>query len=162
MIIGVLSDTHDHVINIRKAIKAFNDKGVERVLHAGDFVSPFAVAPFKELKMHMDAIFGNNEGELLGVEKMFKNIGHTLHSMHCELNLDRFKILMIHEPLEIDALAKSGLYDVIIYGHTHNAEIRTLGSTLILNPGEVCGWLTNNPTAAILNTETKTAEIFSL
>ena len=162
MIIGVLSDTHDHVINIRKAIKAFNNKGVERVLHAGDFVSPFAVAPFKELNMHMDAILGNNEGELLGVEKMFMNTGHTLHPLHCELNLDGFRILMVHEPLEIDALAKSGSYDVIIYGHTHNSEIRTLESTLILNPGEVCGWLTNNPTAATLDTDTKSAEIFSL
>ena len=37
----------------------------------------------------------------------------------------------MHEPDEVDALAKSGVYDVIVYGHTHNVDIRE-GETLVV------------------------------
>jgi len=41
MVIGIISDTHDHMDNIRKALKIFKEKNVKVILHAGDFVSPF-------------------------------------------------------------------------------------------------------------------------
>ena len=49
MIIGLLSDTHDHIPNIRKAINRFKEENVELVLHAGDYVSPFTALPYTEL-----------------------------------------------------------------------------------------------------------------
>jgi putative phosphoesterase len=49
MKIGLISDTHDNVENIRKAIKEFNDRNVDLVLHAGDFASPIAVESFADV-----------------------------------------------------------------------------------------------------------------
>jgi len=60
-------------------------------------------------------------------------------------------------------LAESGKFDVVVYGHTHNADIRKASSgCLIINPGEVCGWLTGKPTVAILNTETMEVKLMEL
>lgn len=49
MLIGIISDTHDNQDKTRKAIELFNSKGVEYVIHAGDYISPFTLKLFKEL-----------------------------------------------------------------------------------------------------------------
>ena len=43
MLIGVMSDTHDNVPLIEKAVALFNDRKVGFVIHAGDYVAPFAL-----------------------------------------------------------------------------------------------------------------------
>jgi putative phosphoesterase len=68
----------------------------------------------------------------------------------------------MHEPDVIDALAESGHFDLVVYGHTHEPEIRKVKDALIINPGEICGWLYGKPTAAIVNLETMDAEVVPL
>ena len=36
MLIGVVSDTHNNLLNIDKIIEIFNEKKVESVIHTGD------------------------------------------------------------------------------------------------------------------------------
>ncbi len=62
----------------------------------------------------------------------------------------------------IDALAESGKFDIILSGHTHLIVNRKHKDVLILNPGELCGYLTDKPTFAIIDTETMEAEIIEL
>jgi uncharacterized protein len=49
-LIGIISDSHDNLEAIRKAVEFFNNNDVKAVLHAGDLVSPFTARAFKELK----------------------------------------------------------------------------------------------------------------
>lgn len=67
MIIGALSDTHDNLPKIEKAVKFFNKKKVDFVLHAGDFVAPFAVDRLNKLSCEWLGVFGNNDGEKKGL-----------------------------------------------------------------------------------------------
>ncbi len=62
----------------------------------------------------------------------------------------------------IDALAESGKFDIILSGHTHNMVNRKENGVLIINPGELCGYLTNKSTFAIIDTETMNAEIIEI
>ena len=39
MLIGILADTHDNLEKVDAAVRSLNAKGVEMVLHAGDYVS---------------------------------------------------------------------------------------------------------------------------
>jgi len=59
MKIGIISDTHDDIDNIKKAVKIFKDKGIKTVIHLGDIVAPPAIKFFKGFKLI--GIFGNNE-----------------------------------------------------------------------------------------------------
>ena len=43
MKIGVLSDTHDHIPKIKRAVEIFNEEKVDLVLHSGDIVAPFSL-----------------------------------------------------------------------------------------------------------------------
>ena len=61
MKIGILSDTHNNIDKIFKAVEFFNLRQVEFVLHAGDFSFPESAKQFSKLKMPFLAIFGNND-----------------------------------------------------------------------------------------------------
>jgi putative phosphoesterase len=50
-------------------------------------------------------------------------------------------------------LIDSESFDVVVHGHTHKADVYRKGKTLVVNPGEVCGYLTNKSTIALLDTD---------
>ena len=72
------------------------------------------------------------------------------------------KIIVMHEHHIVDALADSGHYDLVIYGHTHKPDIRKVKNTLIVNPGEVSTWLYGTSTIAIADLEKMEAQIVEL
>ena len=47
--------------------------------------------------------------------------------------------------------ARSTAHEIVIHGCTHQQEMKTRGDTLIVNPGEACGWLYGTPSAAMLD-----------
>ncbi len=160
--IGIISDTHDNMDAIRTAVEFFNSKNVEIVLHAGDLISPFTVNEFKKLNSKFYAVFGNNEGEREGLRKKFDNLCKL--SDFLELDYKGIKISVYHGtiPFILNALAESQIYDIIVTGHTHRPEIKRIENTLIVNPGECCGYLTGKRTIALLNTENMSVEIIEI
>ena len=161
MKIGIISDTHDNLPQIRKAVEVFNREKVELILHAGDFVSPFTFLEFKNLNCPLKGIFGNNDGDKLYLQEKSKGIGE-LYLAPYNVNINSKNVIMLHKEKLIDALAESQKYDVIIYGHTHRSDLRKIGKTLIINPGECGGWLTGKSTIALLDLETLEAKIINL
>ena len=161
MKIGIMSDTHDNLPQIRKAVEVFNREKVELILHAGDFVSPFTFLEFKNLNCPLKGIFGNNDGDKLYLQEKSKGIGE-LYLAPYNVNINSKNVIMLHKEKLIDALAESQKYDVIIYGHTHRSDLRKIGKTLIINPGECGGWLTGKSTIALLDLETLEAKIINL
>jgi len=56
----------------------------------------------------------------------------------------------------------TGSYNVVIYGHTHQSEIRRENGVLVINPGEACGYLSGKATIGLLDTSTLDAVIVSI
>jgi putative phosphoesterase len=146
------------VPNVKKAIALFAAEGVEAVIHAGDFVAPFAIPPLGELRCRVVAVLGNNDGEKVGLQRRFEAIGGTLEPKMATLTVGGRRIAVVHEPEPVEALAASGLFDLVVYGHTHQIDVRS-GACLILNPGETGGWTTGRATVAIVDLATMAAEI---
>jgi putative phosphoesterase len=163
MKIGIMSDTHDRLDAVEKAIDLFNREKVEHVLHAGDLVSPFVAPKFAKLKAKLYIVWGNNDGDKEFIRVKFGEIGITPLGNFATLELDGKKIALLHGTHEeiVGALLRSGTFDVVVRGHNHRAEIRE-GKTLLINPGEVCGYLTGRQTVAILNLTGLKAEILHL
>ena len=151
-LVGIIADTHDNRRAIAKAVELFNQRGAGMVFHAGDFIAPFTADDFSRLKCKMMMVFGNNDGEKIGLYHTFSKLGKIGEGpKKCEYHGKRF--ILMHEPACIDELAASHQADVIIYGHTHEIDI-SKGETLIINPGEGGGWLTGRATAALLDLTT--------
>jgi len=156
MKIGVVSDSHDNIPAIRKAVRTLDREGVEVVLHAVDFVAPFALKEFLKVKALFLGVFGNNDGERAGLAKLSAEIrpGPRL------LELGDRKIVLAHTQEDIlPALWEQA--SVAVFGHTHKVVVEK-GKGLRLNPGECGGWLTGRRTLAILDTDTLDVRIVDL
>ncbi len=160
MITGIISDTHDHLDKLNKALDMFKEKGVGHIIHAGDFTSPFTYfRAINRFAGDFTGVFGNNDGDRVALNNVFN--GRIFSQPHI-FELGGRKIVVMHEPDVIDALAESGHFDLVIYGHTHQPVIKRVNNTLVVNPGEVSGWLYGKPTAAIVDLETMNAEMLSI
>ncbi|MFX1238782.1 MAG: metallophosphoesterase, partial [Promethearchaeota archaeon] len=150
MKIAVISDTHDHRDNILKAVSLMNEKKVDALIHCGDYISPFVKKWFDGLndiiKKNFYGVFGNNDGEKILLKRELGQICQLAEDgMEHVLEIGGKKIFASHFPRQetIEALAKSGKYDIILTGHTHNIVNETKeNGVLVLNPGEACGYLT--------------------
>lgn len=164
MLVGIISDTHDNLPLIDEVITRLNRNGAQLVLHAGDYVSPFVPPHFKALKAKLIGVFGNNCAERELLRKHFSEIGAEVKSFFVEIMVDGFKVGMLHghEEALLNSLINSGTYDALIYGHSHKAEVRTIKETLVINPGEVCGYLSGKPTYALLDVERRKAKIMRI
>ncbi len=162
MKIGVISDTHDNLGAIQRAVSLFNKERVELVLHAGDFVAPFALLAFGGLTVPLRGVFGNCDGEKIVLLETANKLGFHLETTPTHFEIDNRKILLMHQPAEIDALVKSESYDLIIYGHLHKPEIARYGKTLVVSPGEGGGWVSRAKTVALIDLADLQAEIVEL
>jgi len=159
--IGIMSDSHDNCDAIKKAVSFFNNAGCELVIHAGDFIAPFAAAELKGLACPVKAVFGNCDGEKKGLKKVFESLG-TLCAEPLEFSHKDVNFLVTHTHFNINNYLAAGGYDVIVYGHTHKPDISKKRGTLVINPGETGGWLTGKPSVGLLSLKDMRAEIVSL
>ena len=91
--IGILSDTHDNLTRVREAVRLFNDAGCDLVIHAGDFVAPFAAEELRNLRAPVKAVYGNCDGEKAGLAQVFQGLGEIadapLRFSHAGLRFSR-------------------------------------------------------------------------
>ncbi len=160
MKIGIISDTHENMKAIASAVRIFNSRGVSRVFHAGDLISPITYREFKKLDCPMTCVFGNNDGDRKYLREKYSGLAEFYDFFSGSVG--GLKIFMNHYPDFVNEIASLGAYDVVIYGHTHRTDIRKIGSTLVINPGESGGWLLGIKRIVILDVESLGYEILDL
>lgn len=157
MRIGILSDTHDNLPQIEKAVKFFNKNKLSFVIHAGDFVAPFSVLRLKNLNCDWRGVFGNNDGEKAGLSRISDG---KIEEGPLRITLDNRKITLVHDMNTINPASEDAA--LIIFGHTHNPQILQNESKLLINPGEAGGWLTAKSTVVIVDLADLSHKIFNL
>jgi len=165
MLIGAISDTHDNLPQVEKAVKYLNDQKVGLVLHAGDYVAGFVIPKFKQLNCKLIGVFGNNDGDHELLKKRFSETTNcTIHDRFAQVTVEGYRIALLHgtETELLDAIINSEYFDAVIHGHSHNKSIEKRGRTLAINPGELCGYLTGKCTLALLDTTERKARIVEL
>lgn len=158
--IGIIADTHDNRIAIQKAVALFNERRVSLVLHAGDCVSPFTVMDFQTLTCPMELVYGNNDGERIGLHKAFSALG-TIAPGPRLITFAGKTILLTHEHDCLQAYTGCTTVDLVVYGHTHTVDVRE-ATPRIVNPGEAGGWLSGRSTVAVVDCATWAIEICDL
>lgn len=158
MLIGIVSDSHDHLTHLERALARFQKEGVQAVLHPGDMIAPFAAKLFAEhWQGPRRVVYGNNDGERRGLAAVLPDIedGPVLVEWGGRrISLDHYPPDDVHRPIP-DC-------DVVVFGHTHQVLVEQHEGALWINPGECCGWVTGRPTAALLDTETLKTQIIEL
>ena len=121
MLVGLIADTHGLVRP--EAIRALH--GVDVIFHAGDVGGPAVIAAL-EAVAPVRAVYGNTDPPdglpaaidctVAGV-RIHVSHGHEVGSPTPERLMARYTA------------------DVIVYGHTHRALVKEIGTTLVINPG---------------------------
>lgn len=145
-----MADSHDNLEAIKKAVNFFNQEKVDLVIHAGDLISPFTAQQFQRLKSPFIGIFGNNDGERDGLRESYKNLCYLEDFK--EISVEDKKVAVIHGTNQalVDSLSSCRKYGLVIRGHSHQLEV-IQGETMVVNPGETCGYLTGNQTVVLMD-----------
>lgn len=134
-VIGIVSDTHEDVRMIRKAVRIFKERLPAFVVHCGDIISPPVLEHFAGVPLRL--VYGNNDGERSGLKKKcaelgFVDIDDTVTFTHAGRS---FFVNHGTRLSTIEEAADSQLYDYVLHGHTHEQRNELRGKTRIINPG---------------------------
>ncbi len=171
MRIVVLSDSHDNLIKLRNAIDIISRSDIDLVIHLGDLISPFTLKELASLESEIIIIYGNNDGDKMQLANIAREKGITITEPPYEFELKGRRIFLMHGWKSkaftrsiAEYIASSGKYDIVMYGHTHEVDVRKVlgGKVLLLNPGEIFGMLSGKSTMALLNLETLDVQIIEL
>ena len=172
MIVGVISDTHDNLGGLTKAIQVFKERQVKMIIHCGDWVSPFTLEFFDRqiqgLDIPIKSVVGNNPGDIKRTIVSNTNMRNPIEwpkRVTLTLDIENKKAIVYHgdDYAILDALIDCQKYDVIFTGHTHAVRNEIIGKTLVLNPGSTAyaceGKIIDKASVAIYNSTNNQAEI---
>ncbi len=157
MKLALISDTHDHVHNLQRALPALQQ--ADAILHCGDICSPFTLKRLAEgvQGKPVHVVWGNNDGDRRMLAVIAAQAGNViLHGEFADFEIEGFRIAMSHYPEVARAVAASQQHDLVCYGHDHQAFEGRVGATLLVNPGELAGVLTGRATWVLLDTAQRT------
>ncbi len=130
MRIAVLSDTHIHSFEEipQKIIESLST--VDLIIHAGDFTTIEVLNGLKQLG-EVKAVQGNMDSDEI----------MNILPIKDAIELGKIKIGITHgwgSPLRIEHRVRKlfDRVDIIIYGHSHQAQNRVTDNTLFFNPGK--------------------------
>ena len=140
MIVGVVSDTHNNIKNIKKIIYLFNDKQVDLVIHTGDISKASTLEIFSNLNSPLVGVFGNNDRIEEGLKEVCEEYNFNFQEPPLSLTLENKKVAVFHEPELIEGYIKDHQdIDLILHGHTHRYKEEIVGDIIYFNPGESAG-----------------------
>ncbi len=154
----LVSDSHDNIEQAKQAVEFAKNNSLELIIHCGDFVAPFTAKIFVESGIPLIGVFGNCDGELVGLKEITKN---AVSHLRIERELDGKKVIIQHRPFhEQEFLNKKET--LFFFGHTHRSMIKRIDSNLVVNPGELCGSVNGVSSLAVVDIQKKDAEIVIL
>jgi putative phosphoesterase len=141
MKIAILSDSHDHIPNVREAVRQCNQRGCALLIHCGDLISPFMLDELAAFTGAVHLVYGNNVGDqhLISSSCGARFPSLTQHGVLGEVEAGGLKIAFTHYPQMARGLAALGQFEVVCCGHNHRRRVEEIGHTLLVNPGELLG-----------------------
>ena len=162
MRVGLMADSHDRIPAVAEIVKQMQAAGVSMLIHAGDYCAPFSLRPIEEASMSLAGVFGKNDGDTQGLlAKATAGFGAELFESPHSFEIAGQRILVVHDIGEVQPRSIEA-HSIVVHACTHQQEMKSRGDTLIVNPGEACGWLYGVPKAAILDLDRKSVEFLSL
>jgi putative phosphoesterase len=147
MKIAVISDTHDNLAAVITMVEQVKQRGLETVICCGDVVAPpilkEMIEGWKDAGIKMYFVFGNNDGEKMGLVNVAggSNGVATCMGDYGELELAGKKIWWTHDSAVAELVARSGQFDFCFGGHDHRQRKVVVesdnGETVFVNPGNL-------------------------
>jgi len=175
MKVGIISDTHNNLRAVDKALKYLNKKKISLLIHCGDWEMPFTMRVYTQVKCPIKAVLGNGDPDIQKFQYQLQNLD-VLKGMDLDIQPElqdfvfdgkRFAVFHGDDHNVNKALVESQMFDVFCVGHNHQPKIEEKGKTLIINPGSFVGFFMEEGgvvprTLALYDTVKNSAEIINL
>lgn len=135
MLLGIVSDTHGHLPYTRQAVRMLESLEVDEVIHCGDVGSAEIVELFAAWPTHF--VLGNVDYDERSMGETVEAAGQEFHGRFGSLEREGIRVAFLHsdDVRRFQETVNGGKFDLVCYGHTHQAEQHREGRTLVLNPG---------------------------
>ena len=156
MLIGILSDTHDHAEAARAAVQVLRGRGAEYFIHCGDVGGEAVLDQLAGLPAAF--VWGNNDWDRVALAKYAEKIGLNCYGSFADLSLGGKKFAVIHgdDTRLKRRLLEEQRHDYLLQGHTHVPNDVRVGKVRVINPGAL--HRANPKTVALLDTENDALE----
>lgn len=141
MRIGVLSDTHNNIGNLLKALRFFEEEGIKNLIHCGDMVNVFTAKQMTGF----DVIYvnGNMDDSAAAVNDTLwlLNPNNETPGDFYTGKIGGVNIAVTHGHIsgKLDQLIRARRYHYVFHGHTHRRKDEMNGKTRVINPGALGG-----------------------
>lgn len=146
MKICIVSDSHDHGISLARCLAAAKAAGATAAIHCGDIIGTNTLRAALGVRLPLHAIHGNNLGDPGSLCRLAaKSEGLlTYHGQDATMHLYGRNIFVVHYPHYARAMAMTGDFHLVCYGHSHEATVaqqETIagGTAWLVNPGTTAG-----------------------
>jgi putative phosphoesterase len=160
MKLAIISDTHDNLAILEKAVKWMKENNIEEIIHCGDVCSPDTLQWLAENfpgKIHL--VSGNADDNQTAITKTAaENLNIILCGESGKIKIADKKISFCHYPKLARELALTGQYNLVFYGHTHQPWEEKLNGCRLINPGNLSNML-YKASFAVYDTKTGKLEL---
>ena len=163
MKIGILSDTHNHVENLQKALAIFQERKIQILLHCGDVNTPDTAAKLTGFQLHY--VYGNTDYAQMHIGSVIRDL-HPKNSAGLVFTGEIAGVMLgaTHGHLftELEKLIVDGRFRYVFHGHTHQRRDEMVGETRVINPGALGGTQYETRSICILDLQTNALEFIEV
>jgi putative phosphoesterase len=141
MLIGVLSDTHNNIGNLLKALRIFRERHITTLVHCGDMCN--VTTAQQMVDFNVIYVNGNMDNSAAAVNDAlwFSNPNSETPGAFFSGTVEGVKIGVTHGhmPSKLDKLIRYDGHAFVFTGHTHRQRDEMVGKTRVINPGALGG-----------------------
>jgi uncharacterized protein len=140
MRLGILSDTHNNLANLRAALDFFRGEGIDILFHCGDLTDVKIASALEGFRVI--CVLGNGDiatGEIRDTILAQDPQNYVGLEYTGRIGESRIAAAHGHLPGRVEALVESGEYDYVFKGHSHMHADERIGFTRLINPGALGG-----------------------
>lgn len=140
MKLGVFSDTHDDLDNMRTVLQAYRAEGIEQLIHCGDMVSAATASQLEGFQVvYVDGNMDQASEEIYRTLRELNPKNVSLPTYEGQFNGVSIAVTHGDDENELQRLIQDGSFDYVFHGHTHRRRGERVGSTRVFNPGALGG-----------------------
>jgi putative phosphoesterase len=159
MQIAVISDTHNAIGTLEKAIREIKRRAITHLVHCGDLTYSYTLQPCQGLRIYL--AYGNGDLDQHGIALELQLLNtESISGPTLEFSIDgqRFFVAHGYTPRLIQTALANGTYDWVLQGHTHRFKDEIYGQTHWINPGALGGSRFDAASFVVLDTSNRSIE----
>ena len=135
MRLGILSDSHDELDRVRRAVEMLQAAGAETIVHCGDLTGPEILAACAVLPCYF--VFGNHDCDRAAeLRSAAEQLQAVCLGWGGEVTLAGKRVAVVHGHLRSDLRPLvEAEPDYLLFGHFHMPGELQIGPTRRINPG---------------------------